>query len=293
MSEADLPPPEVMRAIEPYADAFRLVMLAEEGSGGRRATGTAIVVADGTTRFVITAAHVVAGPERRFFGVAGDDSVPWPSRYSKLVPLHDDLPDADVAWARAKVLPSDTALASAIPLALARAAIPDSSGSSYLAVGFPYSKSKVRLSLGVVASKLMVAVVELAPVATRSALGLNERVQAAFSYSQESRLGPDRMPIVGSHPIGMSGGAVFAIMQATTKGDQETSYLPFLVGILTQYHEAHGALRVHRRPERGILLLLWQRAILEHERRNAECVEVLRDLRAFEIHRELREAAAG
>lgn len=223
------------RAIDSISDAFRPVLLTQEGSAGRQATGTALVVADGDTRFVITAEHVVRGSDPRSFGVTREYAVPWPRRYSKLVATGEDIPDADLAWATATVSRDDTALRAALPMALARAAIDDSLGPVYVAVGYPVSKAKVRQGEGKLAAKLMSAVIELAPPEKCRELGLDDRVQIAFAYSQEPRTNLQRDSIAGAHPRGMSGGAVMVMMGAGD--DSGAPPIPFLVGILTEYHK--------------------------------------------------------
>jgi hypothetical protein len=60
-------------------------------------------------------------------------------------------------------------------------------------------------------------------------------VQIALSYSQESRTDLEGQAAMGAHPRGMSGGAVMAMMRANN--DTRSISIPFLVGILTQYHQ--------------------------------------------------------
>jgi hypothetical protein len=146
----------IRESVVQLRDAFRPVLHAVEGSGGRRVTGTAFVVADNATRFVISAWHVVRGPEPRYFGVIGGSTVQWPKRYSKLRGLESGLPEPDVAWAKATALQGDTSLAASIPMSHARGAGPHALQGAYLAVGYPVSKAKLRYATDTLSSGLAV-----------------------------------------------------------------------------------------------------------------------------------------
>ncbi len=234
MTEQDPAASAFYEGIRVISDAFRPVLEAKEGSGGRKVIGTALVVGEANTRFVVTANHVVSGPKAKFIGVTGQDTVSWPRRYSILEAKQQGLPDADVAWVTATVSDNDTVFRAHLPMALARAAIPDAEGPVYVAVGFPGSKSKLWHGEGRLAAKLMSAVVQKAPRESWEQLALDERVQIAMTYSQDARTSLDGAPVVGSHPRGMSGGALMALMRA---GDNISVAIPFLIGILTQYHD--------------------------------------------------------
>jgi hypothetical protein len=250
--------------IQRVSGAFRPVFVAEEGSGGRKATGTAFVVGENNRRFLLTAEHVVKGPHKKFVGVIGEDTFPWPRNYSKLAAKQEGLPDADIAWASATVTQSDTALRDHLPFALARAAIPDEDGAVYVAVGFPVSKAKIRLGEGIAAAKLMTAVVHRAPSEVLNDLSLDPRIQIAMAYSQDGRTNLDGSSAKGAHPQGMSGGALFALM--STQSENKTVVIPFLIGILTQYHIDINALVATRVahfwnaiPEHGVSQPLYSR----------------------------------
>ena len=240
MTEQDPAAIAIFESIRTIGDAFRPIMVAKEGSGGRKASGTAIVVGHAATRFVLTAEHVVSGPQAKFMGVIEEDSVPWPTKYSRLVGTNEELPDPDVAWATTTVNETDVALKAHLPIALARAAIPDSTESNYVAVGYPVSKSKLWHSEGRLATKLMTAVVKKASADEMGNLAIDDRVQMAFTYTQHSRTDLEGNATVGSHPRGMSGGAILAMMQAGNPPNAVA--LPFLVGILTNFHDDVGVL---------------------------------------------------
>lgn len=226
---------ELRDAFQPFAHTVRPLMEIEDGSGRRLPVGTAVLVQSNAARYVLTAAHVVSGPTTKLIGVFEQDAIAWPRPYSLLKPMEGNLPDADLAWATATALPGDTALSPGLPMALALGNVPDAPGSAYIAVGFPGSRAKVRHPDGLLNSKMMIAVVERAPPAAASAVVKDARVQMALHYSQAGRTGLDGSPTVGAHPKGMSGGAVFAVLQATTpKGSIE--FLPFLAGIVTEFH---------------------------------------------------------
>ena len=241
MTEGPAAATVIADAIRHLSDAFRPVLYAEEGSAGRRTTGTAFVVEDDERRLVVTAKHVLRGCEQKYFGVVGQNTVKWPRRYSTLEALQPGLPDADLAWASATVAKDDEALAAAIPIALTKADLCEQTGSAYVAVGFPTSKAKLRDAQAVLHAKLMAAVVELAPAAHCSQLGLHPQVQMGLTYSQHDRTDLLGDPTVGAVPTGMSGGAVFALMKALTTDGSEHA-VPFLVGVLTEFHEQENTL---------------------------------------------------
>jgi hypothetical protein len=227
---------DLHRALEKVLDAARLVMIGEEGSAGRRAIGTALVLGDGLRRIIATAAHVLEGSGPKYFGVPDQPSVPWPVRYSKLRPLGVGLPDADLAWAVADVTPADTALSPMIPLGLVGVgSLPITEHSVLIALGFPASRAKARNMHTVFQSKLMSVSVRLADAAIYESLALDNRAQLAVVYDSD----PDRTSPADQKvsPQGMSGGAVFVVTKAALD-DGRSLYIPFLIGILTQYRKS-------------------------------------------------------
>jgi len=224
-----------------FGNAFRLVLREIEGSTGREAWGTCTVFSDDAVRFVVTAQHVVKRPPRTYVTVPGEDTFPWPSAHSVLQPVSTGVPDADVAWARAVAKDEDTSLAGGIPIGLAQLRVPISSELSYLAVGFPSSKAKVRHGAAQSKARLMLAAVQLASVEVSKSLGLDDRVHCAFTYKRDVRLDLDGRQLQGAEPHGMSGGVVLALFTAGPE-QSGTPPIPVIVGILTEYHEKCEAL---------------------------------------------------
>jgi hypothetical protein len=230
----------LMGAVQPLTEAFRPVFRVLEG-GGREVLGTAIVVADGSTRFVLTANHVFDPPGARFIGVRDSLSIPWPGKRSRLQATRADLPDADVTWVRGTTIDEDRQFQASIPAALAIAALDDSPRGVYIAAGYPTSRAKVRMGEGLISAKLMLAAVELAPEVKRDAVAAHTDAQMVFRYSQTGRTNASGQPAMGAHPRGMSGGGVFLV----TRGDDEENppqLIPFLVGVLTEFHEKEDVL---------------------------------------------------
>lgn len=217
----------------------------EEGSGGRRLEGTATLVEDGAQRFLITAHHAVKDGSARSVGVTEADAIPWPKNYFVLQPEDQSLPDPDIAWAHTRYAPPGAGLDGGIGSALAITSHDGSEDTTYLIAGYPVSKGKVRMALGTAESKLMVAKVELASDDEWPRDGLDTRTHICFRYSQRGRTSIDGGTAVGAHPRGMSGGAVFAIAQPKLV-TATPQYVPFLVGILTEYHEGPGILVASR-----------------------------------------------
>ena len=138
------------------------------------------------------------------------------------------------AWAVADGETNAIDLGPSIPFAQASAVVPDTDGATYLAVGFPVSKSKMRDARTLLAAKQAVVSATLCEDSVYLTLRLDKRVQMALSYSQSDRTDLLSEPAVGPNPTGMSGGAVVALLTAvTTKG---TLPFPVVVGILTHFH---------------------------------------------------------
>lgn len=231
----------LMRCLEPLHDAFRPVLGIKEGSGGRQLKGTATLIQEGEQRFLVTAHHVVKDGTPKSFGVSGSESIPWPKNYFILRPGDQSLPDPDIAWAHTRSAPPGAGLDGGIGAALAVTAHEESGNTAYLAAGYPASKGKVRMGAGTAESKLMVALVELANREEWPREGLDSRTHVCFRYSQEGRTDIHGAPAVGAHPRGMSGGAVFAVGQPK-QPTEKPFYVPFLVAVLTEFHEAAGIL---------------------------------------------------
>ncbi len=241
MTEPSDPVQALMRCIEPFHDAFRPLLGSEEGSAGKRLEGTITLVADRDERYAITAHHAVQAATPHFIGVREAMFIPWPSKYSILVPAGAPMPDLDVAWAHTRLTSPAPELEGGFPLALAITAQEWAAQTAYVAVGFPASKGKVRMATGEAKAKLMCALVELREIPSLSGSNADKRTHLAFGYSQDARTDITGASAVGAKPKGMSGGAVLAIGSSRNL-DGSITYVPFLVGILTEFHESEGVL---------------------------------------------------
>jgi len=218
--------------------AFRPISLLEDGSGKLRPTGTAFVLASGNRRVFVTAEHVVEGHELKYVGLSPEGGVYWPKKYWKLVPLIQDLPPADVAWATTNLAPDASPdLAAALPLDLARPEFRLDEGSSLVAIGYPASRAKVKQAHSVIATELMSVVGEAAPPNTYSELALDPRVHLAVTYRKDGLVDASGSRIVGAHPKGMSGGGLFVVTYGQPR-DRPLLVVLFLAGVLIRFHSA-------------------------------------------------------
>jgi len=231
----------LVQSVSPYLNAFRPLLGTEEGSSGRRLEGTVTLVEDGNDRFLLTAHHAVKAPTPYYFGVRESGEIRWPTEKSAvLVPALPGLPDADVAVVHSGQPPLDGSLSGGVPAALLGVTLEGSTDTAFVAVGYPSSKGKLRMAERRLDAKSMYALVEFVPPHLVSLPSFDPRVQMCFKYSQEGRASVEGAKVVGAHPRGMSGGGVFAIGQSRASGS--LLYAPFLVGILTEFHESRSLL---------------------------------------------------
>lgn len=231
---------ELMEGMQSIIDAFRPVMSVEQGSGRVAPTGTAFVVADEARRIIVTAEHVLRGPEDKLLGVSEEGSIRLPRKFSRLERLSAESPPADVAWMSLETPGDGNAFRTTIPFALASSMVSMTHGATYLAVGQPASKSRVVDAQSALSSKVMMAFLELAPPAVSSALRLDERIQLAFTYPPDTSDKVRNGALPPAHPRGMSGGAMVATSRMRRR-DGTTRMIPLLVGVLTEFHKEHQA----------------------------------------------------
>ena len=183
----------------------------------RRLTGSATsLAASSSRRIVVTAEHVLAGPEAKHLGVSRNNSVRWPEKYWRLSAIDPDLPEADVAWAVADVAAeADDVVRAAIPLALALPIPPIAESASLVAVGYPASRGKLKNAHALLSAQLMSVVGKAVSARVLEDLKLDPRVHLGMLYEQAACVDLDGNPSVGAHPKGMSGGAMFLALSET------------------------------------------------------------------------------
>jgi hypothetical protein len=110
----------------------------EEGSGSRRFISSSFVFGHRNRQLVITAEHVVSGPETKFVGVSPSRGVLWPKEYSRLEPMGSNTLYPDVAFAFVKVdVSREPDIPPPLPMSLVLGGQQFADGSSMVAVGFP------------------------------------------------------------------------------------------------------------------------------------------------------------
>lgn len=221
------------------ASALRPVFEIADGSGRRSVVGTAIIVEGLKTRYVLTAEHVLAGPRQKLIGVPEAEAIPWPEEYSTLISLDSSAPNADVAWV--EIADRMHELSPGLPSASLSGWDADAMGATYLAVGFPVSRSKVLHPSRQVKAKLMFAVVAVTPETQSSKRIVDKRVQLGLEYSQHGRLDIDGRHVTGPFPRGMSGGAIFLMLEAAMPDGTKIPF-PQLVGIFTEFHKSENCI---------------------------------------------------
>jgi hypothetical protein len=232
-------------AIREIAGAIRPIAEIEEGSGGKRFKGSAVVLAAGQRRPTVTAAHVVSGPGIRVISLSAIGSVVWPRKYWNVVPIDAHGSDPDVAYAIANV---EAARVDEVGPAISLdRVLPDQQfreGTSMVAVGFPASKNRIRTGEATMQSRIMSVVGDLVRDEQYASVGADPSTHLVMVYRQDSCVDDEGNPVVGALPRGMSGGAMFVATH-----HPEMGFVPMLVGILTEYHPPPHALLVAARIE--------------------------------------------
>jgi len=229
---------EFMTGMRLILGAFRSILRIGQGSSRKEAIGTAFVVAHGSKRHVITAEHVLAGPEDKLLGIDESGSIRLPRKYSRLVALEPNAAQADVAWTTFEPPNDVAALGTAIPFELASAATDIVPGVAYVAVGQPTSKSKLVDAQNALSSSVMMAFVEPAPPFVVDAIGIDRDVQFAFSYPPDTAAKVSKGAPRPARPRGMSGGAIVATARVSI-GAGRTRMIPIIIGVLTEFYDEH------------------------------------------------------
>ena len=231
---------ELKAGMKSILGAFRPVMSIEQGTGRVAQTGTAFVVAEESRLFIVTAEHVLNGPEAKLLGVSEAGSIRLPRRFSRLEAVSSEHPHADVAWMTLEASSLAEPFDSTIPFALASSPVSITHGATYVAVGQPASKSSVQQAQTILSSKIMMAFLEPASSTVVDALGLDEKIQLAFTYPADTSEKIRSGAVPPARPRGMSGGAIVATTRIRRR-DGSTRMIPLLVGVLTQFHESQQA----------------------------------------------------
>jgi hypothetical protein len=222
--------------IAELAVGIRPVTIVRQGSGRISPSGTSFILGAGHRRILVSAEHVVDGPERKLFGVSPHGSTAWPDRYWRLAPAAGSAPEADVAWAAATITDeADEATAAAIRIEAVLPFFPFDEGASLVAVGYPASRGKIRNAQQTLSNQLMSVVCNASPETVYNDLALDSRVHFAMAYDPAACVGIDGQPIVGAKSKGMSGGPAFLVTAEPT-GNGAQVIVPRLVGIMTEYH---------------------------------------------------------
>jgi hypothetical protein len=224
------------RAVQEIADCVRPISVVESGSGGRKFIGSAVVIATASKRVVVTANHVIAGPEGKLIGMSSDGSIRWPSNYSRVEPVGDLAPPVDLAFIVAEVEsqnPFD--ILPALPAGNILPGQDFPAGTSLIAVGFPASRAKSRDAQTRLRTHRMSVVGDLASESVHWMVNRDPVSFLCMEFRQDRVFDTVGSPATASHPRGMSGGALFAA--AFLADGESVRYTPRLVGILIEYHD--------------------------------------------------------
>lgn len=116
------------------------VLETEEGSNAQRHIATAFAVSSGERAAFVTAAHAVDSSHKKTLIIPGSGKqLTWPSRHGALVPRHDGIGQADIAFLTGTITDSPDSWQ---PISLSRLVTnldlrPDM---SFVALGYPVSR---------------------------------------------------------------------------------------------------------------------------------------------------------
>lgn len=218
-------------------ESVKPVLLVEEGSGGKQQIGSLFVLAMGKHRIVVTAAHVVQRAQRTLFGVTASRTSPWPTSYKVLTPVNAAYPDADVAYFTGVPNRGSAARATeSLPIEAADV-VEERPGMSFIAMGYPLSRNKLRDAQTRLRSGRMSVLIDSIAHDAYAALKLDPRVHLACRYDPKDRVDEDGEEVTGAHPRGMSGGVLLApsIEQSSAK---KAYFVMRVAGVITLYHPA-------------------------------------------------------
>jgi hypothetical protein len=203
--------------------------------------GSSVALALGAARIVVTAKHVVSSAQSKVVSLGSAGAREWPATYRVLESLDPSDPDPDIAIAVAEVDEVTDAALPALPLTDLAPHGEYSAGDSVIVVGFPASKAKDLHSQNALRAKLLTATGDLVDNRMYGLLGRPMANHLLISYVRDSCLDEDGATVVGAHPRGMSGGAVF-IATCGELPDGSIVGMPKLIGILTGYRESDNLL---------------------------------------------------
>jgi hypothetical protein len=239
---------ELHRAVGALAPCLRPISYIEEGSGGKRFVGSAVLLSSGDQRAIVTAAHALDGSESKIVGMLDAGRRPWPEAFRRVQPIDSALQDPDLAFSVATV--SDGAPAWRGGLTLNQL-YPDQTflpRASMVAVGFPASRVKTRYDRNALSVEPLAIGCDLASESEYRAVNADMETDLVVTFSQSRRLDSNGQPSAMPDPRGMSGGALF-ISTYDTHGAGGASYTPRLVGILKRCYRAPHHLLVATRIE--------------------------------------------
>ena len=238
MKHAPVGSPEFNRIREAIRDlgrrSIRPILEIEEGSGGRRPSGTALIIRQHESAAFFTAAHTVSGPTGKLIALGEDKATRWPRDYSTIGGGFSAIPPLEVAYTSGELDKDLTQLIPGITRDSFATAEVFSSRASFIAMGYPASKAKYSYSDSTLATQLLSVTCSEAPDSVYAELKLDRRFHLAVGYNRDAVSSVEGARQRGARAKGMSGGGLFIPMQDEQTGEVKL----FLAGILTQHHEA-------------------------------------------------------
>ena len=214
----------------------------KEGSSRVTPSGTAILAHANGRFFVISAAHVLAAEAVSPLihgknGATEVGEVVVVTEGPKPLGLDVDLAYSEVDRAEVERIGAE----GAIELAALNLDALGKVGDSYVAIGYPASKSKVRVGARVLSNSLTHLIADSESAERYEELGVTPRTHLVLKYDRRAMASVGGPMTMGVHPKGMSGGIVLGPFR---RADAAAGLVAGAVGILIEYRERSASLLI-------------------------------------------------
>lgn len=215
MSDWQTDSQRVINAAEKLGRAVKPILRVKEGSGGRELFGSAFILEHEGQFAAVTAAHVIEdGPGARYLAVTENGASRWPTPHARIEAKSASLPDPDLACVRFSLAPdADAGASDAFPLMNVLSSFTPAAQMTFLAVGHPVSRGKMRHATGTLKAELAHISGEAVQLDEYAQYCLNPRVHLAMKYTKADVRLSDGTKITGPDPSGMSGGVLLLLTE--------------------------------------------------------------------------------
>jgi hypothetical protein len=204
-----------------------------EGSARLKQTGSAFIFRHEGRASLVTADHVVCGPQQKLVQIAPGQTVRWPNSYNVVRSRASEIPSPDLAYVFGEL---DAERPGGIRPQNIGLEFQTEAGASLLAVGYPGSRADLFQQEQSLKNELHYLLTQAAPLSDYEKVGLDPRFHIALRYDPKGLHDVEGNSKVGAKPHGMSGGLLFAPLRTTPEPPGD--YLLVVVGVLVKYFKS-------------------------------------------------------